>query len=50
MYKQSFGKKRQMQFANEHEFYKLLGYLAKSDGSTSLAWEHNENQGVYKYT
>lgn len=47
MYKQSFGNKRQMQFANEHEFYKLLGYLAKSDGSTSLAWEHNENQGAW---
>ena len=47
MYKQNFGTKRQMQFANEHEFYKLLGYLAKSDGSTSLAWEHNENQGAW---
>ena len=47
MYKQSLGKKNQMQFANEHEFYKLLGYLAKSDGSTSLAWEHNENQGAW---
>lgn len=29
MYKQSFGKKKQMHFANEHEFYKLLGYLRK---------------------
>ena len=47
MYKQNFGIKNQMQFANEHEFYKLLGYLAKSDGSTSLAWEHNENQGAW---
>lgn len=47
MYKQSFGHNDQIQFANEHEFYKLLGYLAKSDGSTSLVWEHNENQGAW---
>lgn len=25
----------------------LLGYLAKSDGSTELAWEHNEQQGAW---
>ena len=47
MYKSSFGSIGQVQFANEHEYYKLLGYLAKSDGSTSLAWEHNENQGAW---
>lgn len=47
MYKSSFGSIGQVQFANEHEFYKLLGYLAKSDGSTSLTWEHNENQGAW---
>ena len=47
MYKQSFGSKGQIQFADEHEFYTLLGYLAKSDGSTSLVWEHNENQGAW---
>lgn len=47
MYKQSFGSKGQIQFANEHEFYTLLGYLAKSNGSTSLVWEHNENQGAW---
>lgn len=47
MYKSSFGTIGQIQFANEHEFYKLLGYLAKSDGSTSLAWEHNEDQGAW---
>ncbi len=48
MYKQSFGHNGQIQFANEHEFYKFLGYLAKSDGSTSLVWEHNENQGAWE--
>lgn len=47
MYKQNFGHNSQIQFANEHEFYKFLGYLAKSDGSTSLVWEHNENQGAW---
>lgn len=47
MYKESFGKSGQIQFANEHEFYTLLGYLAKSDGSTSLVWEHNEEQGAW---
>lgn len=47
MYKQSFGSKGQIKFTNEHEFYTLLGYLAKSNGSTSLVWEHNENQGAW---
>lgn len=47
MYKPSFGYNGQIQFANEHEFYKFLGYLAKSDGSSSLVWEHNENQGAW---
>lgn len=47
MYKQSFGTEQQVQFANEQEFYSLLGYLAKSDGTTSIVWEHNENQGAW---
>ena len=47
MYKSSFGSKRQIQFNSEHEFYQLLGYLAKSDGSASIVWEHNENQGAW---
>ncbi|WP_298073587.1 hypothetical protein [uncultured Bacteroides sp.] len=47
MYKQSFGTEQQVQFANEHEFYSLLGYLAKSDGTTSIVWEHNENQEAW---
>lgn len=47
MYKPSFGRKKQMRFADEHEFYRLLGYLAKSDGSTSLTWEHNEERGAW---
>lgn len=47
MYKQSFGSRGQIQFADEHEYYKFLGYLAKSDGTTSLVWEHNEDQGAW---
>lgn len=47
MYKSSFGTSGQVQFANEHEYYKFLGYLAKSDGSTCLVWEHNEEQGAW---
>ena len=47
MYRQSFGSIGQVQFADEHEYYRLLGYLAKSDGSTELAWEHNEQQGAW---
>lgn len=47
MYKPSFGSSQQIRFANEHEYYKFLGYLAKSDGSTSLVWEHNEEQGAW---
>ena len=47
MYRQSFGSLGQVQFADEHEYYRLLGYLAKSDGSTVLVWEHNEQQGAW---
>lgn len=47
MYRQYFGTERQIQFADEHEYYSLLGYLAKSDGSTSIVWEHNEDQGAW---
>ena len=47
MYKSSFGSLGQIQFANEHEYYMFLGFLAKSDGSTSLTWEHNEDQGAW---
>lgn len=47
MFSQNFGTLNQIQFANESEYYELLGYLAKSDGTTALAWEHNENQGAW---
>lgn len=44
MYQSSLGSLDQIQFANEHEYYLFLCYIAKSDGSTSLVWGHNENQ------
>ncbi len=47
MYKRNFGTKNQVHFASENEYYQFLGYLAKSDGSTSIAWEHNEEQGAW---
>lgn len=47
MYKRSFGSNGQVQFDNECEYYRLIGYLAKSDGSSSIVWEHNEDQGAW---
>lgn len=47
MYKQNFGTQNQIHFNDENEYYEFLGYLAKSDGSTSLTWEHNEEQGAW---
>lgn len=43
----TFGTQSQMQFADDHEFFQFLGYLAKSDRSSSLVWEHNEKQGAW---
>ncbi len=47
MYKSNFGTKNQISFSNQNEYYELLGYLAKSDGTTSIHWENNENQGSW---
>lgn len=43
----AFGKKNQIVFASENDFYESLGFLAKSDGTISLVWEHNEDQGAW---
>lgn len=42
MYKSYFGRTGQVCFSGPEEYYELLYYLAKSDGSTSLTWEKNE--------
>ncbi|MBW8003422.1 MAG: hypothetical protein FVQ80_15650 [Planctomycetes bacterium] len=47
MYKRNFGKKKQVHFASENEYYELLGYLAKSNGTTSIVWEPNKDQGAW---
>lgn len=47
MYKQFFGKRNKMRFDSPQEYYETLGFLAKSDGSISLVWEHNEDQGAW---
>jgi len=47
MYKTQFGRVNKMRFNSAEEYYETLGFLAKSDGSTSLVWENNENQGAW---
>ena len=47
MYKSYFGRNGQISFSCPEEYYELLGYLAKSDGSVSLTWENNEDQGAW---
>ncbi len=47
MYKISFGTKNQIRFNNENEYYQALGYLAKSDRTSSIHWENNEQQGAW---
>lgn len=47
MYQSTFGTGDQVQFNNKHEYYELLGFLAKSNGTTSLKWERNEEQGAW---
>jgi hypothetical protein len=43
----NYGQNNQVRFADEHEYYRFLGYLAKSDGSTKIVYEHNELQGAW---
>jgi hypothetical protein len=47
MYKQSFGTKEQISFNSEAEYYELLGYLSKNDGTTKIVWEYNDDQGAW---
>lgn len=47
MYKSFFGRTGQVSFSTPEEYYTLLGYLAKSDGSTVITWENNEDQGAW---
>lgn len=47
MYKSYFGRTGQVRFSSPEEYYQLLGYLAKSDGTTSITWENNEESGAW---
>lgn len=47
MYRNTFGTKSQISFVAEADYYELLGYLAKEDGTTKLVWEHNDEQGAW---
>jgi hypothetical protein len=47
MYKSTFGTKQQITFNSESEFYELLGFLAKSNGTTVLVWEPNDQSGAW---
>jgi hypothetical protein len=42
-----FGTKQQISFASDNEFFEALGFLSKNDGTTSIHWENNENQGAW---
>jgi len=46
MYQNNFGTKQQIKFKNESEYYHDLGFLAKSDGSIKIKWEHNDILGT----
>jgi hypothetical protein len=47
MIKRLFGRNGQIRFDRDSDFYELLGYLAKSDGSTSIVWEDNDLAGAW---
>ncbi|TXE02957.1 hypothetical protein [Algoriphagus aquimarinus] len=47
MYQANFGRKQQISFNSESEYYELLGFLSKSNGSTILVWEDNDLQGAW---
>jgi len=42
-----YGTNQQIQFISDSEFFESLGFLSKNNGTTSLTWEHNENQGAW---
>lgn len=48
MYKPTFGTKGQITFNSASEYYELLGYLAKGDGSTIIVWEDNDLAGAWE--
>ncbi len=47
MYQPAFGTKDQVKFSSEEDYYELLGYLAKNDGTSRIVWERNDLQGAW---
>lgn len=47
MTKLNFGTRNQIHFDTRNEMYETLGFLAKSDGTTKLVWEPNEDSGAW---
>jgi|SRR5690554_5315488 len=43
----TFGTKQQIQFTSDNDFFEALGFLSKNDGTTSIHWENNQNQGAW---
>ena len=43
----NYGKNYQVHFNDKHEYFLFLGYLAKSDGSTNIVYERNDQQGAW---
>ena len=46
MYRPSFGTDNPIQFETPEIYYETLGFLAKSDGTSAITWENNQNQGA----
>lgn len=47
MYKPKFGRKGQITFNSEADYYEFLGYLSKNDDTTRIVWEENNEQGAW---
>jgi len=46
MYQPSFGRDNPITFESQEIYYETLGFLSKSNGTTSITWEDNQNQGA----
>ncbi|WP_271407373.1 hypothetical protein [Tenacibaculum soleae] len=46
MYQPSFGTDNPILFETQELYYETLGFLSKSDGTTAITWENNQNQGA----
>ena len=46
MYQPSFGEVNPILFETQEIYYETLGFLSKSDGTTAITWENNQDQGA----